>query len=131
MRTVMEVELMSLGKTNSVKRILTALTLSAVLASPAWSGFINNKSGWDDLLPIQKSSYAMGMLDGSVKLTVKDSNREMDLKLHYEQCVIRMKFNSGDIAELINTMYRNDVGKWSEAPHTVLLQGLYKMCGSP
>ena len=65
-----------------MKRILTAITLSAVLASPAWSGFINNKSGWDDLLPIQKSSYAMGMLDGYVKLTVKDSNREMDLKLH-------------------------------------------------
>lgn len=30
---------MSLGKTNSVKRILTALTLSAVLASPAWSEY--------------------------------------------------------------------------------------------
>ena len=41
MRTVTVVELMSLGKTNSVKRILTALTLSAVLASPAWSAMFS------------------------------------------------------------------------------------------
>ena len=43
-----------------MKRILTALTLSAVLASPAWS---LNKQFWDSMRPDQQAIYLVGALD--------------------------------------------------------------------
>ena len=33
-----------------------------------------------------------------------------------------------DLAELIDTMYRNDVALWSKPPQNVLHRGLLKMC---
>ena len=46
-----------------MKRTLTALTLSAVIASPAWSVYINNKQAWDDLGLVTQYGYAMGAFD--------------------------------------------------------------------
>ena len=64
-----------------MKRILTALTLSAVLASPAWSGFTNNKSEWDKLLSSHQIGYVMGVVDEMITPFVGETRSDKQFKL--------------------------------------------------
>ena len=114
-----------------MKRILTVLTLSAVLASPAWSGFINNKSDWDSLGSQSKAIYAIGAHDSVTEHDAGDSNLTTKLRRHRVSCVINNGLNGFKLAELIDSVYRSDVSTWSVPPNVVMNFGLAKMCGSP
>ena len=113
-----------------MKRIITALTLSAALASPAWSGFIDQKTTWDDMSPTQRLGYVQGMFDVHTQLFLGDNKEWEDVKKRNFQCVLDAKMTAKDLVELIDTMYRNDVAIWKDPPRNVLLKGLHKMCGS-
>ena len=112
-----------------MKRILTALTLSAVLASPAWSGFIDQKTTWDNMSPIQRLGYIQGVFDMHTQYMAEDNQTWYEIKKHRFDCVLKMKMTAEDLVDLVDTMYRNDVTIWQAPPKLVLLQGLYKMCG--
>ena len=112
-----------------MKRILTALTLSALLVSPAWSGFIDEKATWGDMSRVQKLGYVQGLFDMHI-VTLKGDNKEWEkVKERNFKCVLDAKMKADDLVELIDTMYRNDVAIWNNPPLSALLQGLHKMCG--
>ena len=115
-----------------MKRILTALTLSAALATPAWSdSFIANKQNWDDLGFAQQVGYAMGAFDQQHMVYDNDPRRLREMRKARRQCVVNAELNSHDLVELINTSYKNDVSTWKFPPNVVLLQSVMKMCSSP
>ena len=115
-----------------MKRILTALTLSAALASPAWSdSFIANKQKWDDLDFAQQVGYAMGAFDQQHIVYNNDPRRLQEIRKARRECVANAELNSHDLVELINTSYKNDISTWKLPPNLVLLQSVMKMCSSP
>ena len=113
-----------------MKHIL--LTISLIFGATATSaGFINTKTAWDDLSNQAKQGYAMGAYDEHIMISTSDDNTLIKVKTHRHNCIVRMGFGSNDMVELINTVYRNDVSKWKLPPHTVMVQGLYELCGLP
>ena len=115
-----------------MKRILIALTLSTVLASPAWSGsWIANKQQWDDLNFAQQVGYAMGAFDQQHMVYDNDPKRLQEMRQARRVCVANAELNPHDLVELINTSYKNDVSTWNLPPNLVLLQSVIKMCSSP
>ena len=111
-----------------MKRILTALTLSAALASPAWSAFFQNKQDWDKLSPPQQMAYAVGAFDQMVQRYSGDTQAHLNDKDVKYQCVKDGGLTVSAMADLINTMYRNNVDLWGKSPNVVLNQGLNEMC---
>lgn len=115
-----------------MKRVLTVLTLSAVLASPAWSdSFIANKQKRDDLDFAQQVGYAMGAFDQQHIVYDNDPRRLQEMRKARRECVANAELNSHDLVELINTSYKNDISTWKLPPNLVLLQYVMKMCSSP
>ena len=113
-----------------MKQIL--LTISLIFGATAVSaGFMNTKTEWDDLSNQAKQGYAMGAYDEHISLSTTDDNATIKMKIHRQECVRKIGFDSNDMVELINTVYRNDVSKWKLAPNTVMIQGLYELCGLP
>lgn len=119
---------MSLGEISSVKRIITALTLSAVLASPAWSAYLQNKQQWDELLPTQQMAYAIGVYDQLTQRYTSDTKAQLADKERKSQCARDAGLTIRGMADLINTMYRNNVDLWGQPPNIALYQGLNEMC---
>ena len=111
-----------------MKRILTALTLSAVLASPAWSNYINNKYEWDDLPPVAKSAYAMGVFDESITELGLDHELVSKHRRAKSKCVVSNKMTPKDLVDIIDATYRNDVSLWSKPPDNILHIGLLRAC---
>jgi hypothetical protein len=103
----------------------------SVLTTSAWAGFKNNKTGWDGMSVSEKLGYVMGFFDEHTSLSTWDSQAVMDLKLHRQNCLIDMNMNSQGLVDLVDTMYRNDVGIWKHPPFVALIQGLHEMCGEP
>ena len=115
-----------------MKQAAIALTLAAVLAAPVWSdSFIANKQQWDDLDFAQQVGYAMGAFAEQHILYDTDTSREEEKKKARRKCVANAGFTSGDLVELINTSYKNDVSTWNLPPNLVMLQSVVKMCSSP
>ena len=112
-----------------MKRILTALTLSAVLASPAWSEYIDSKQAWDNLSPATQYGYAMGAYDEMFKLFEDDSATLRRSNQRIQRCLYDAQLTSANLAELINTTYRNDVSPWRIPPSVVLNMAVFKFCG--
>ena len=111
-----------------ITRFITALTLSAVLASPAWTAYIYNKQTWDDLGLATQYGYAMGAYDEMITLFSDDNASSTTNKQRTEQCIYDAKLTSADLVDLINTAYSNDISIWKFSPNIVLRQALYKYC---
>ena len=114
-----------------MKRILTSTALSFALASTAWAGFINHKTDWDSMPPLQKIGYVQGVFDEQTMLLTSDDEEVIRLKKHRSACVANMGMTPQGLIELIDTTYRNDVSIWRFPPNIALIAGLYKMCGEP
>ena len=111
-----------------MKRILTPLTLSAAPACPAWSAFLMNKQEWDKLLPAEQMAYAIGVYDQLTQHYLTDTKAQRYDKAHKSQCSRDAGLTVRGMADLINTMYRNNVDLWGKSPNVVLDQGLNEMC---
>ena len=79
----------------------------------------------------EKLGYVMGFFDEYTAISTLDSHEMIVLKQQRLNCVVDMNMNSQGLVDLVDTMYRNDVGIWKHPPHIALIQGLYKMCGDP
>jgi len=112
-----------------MKHTLVALNLSAVLTTPAWSEYINNKQAWDNLSPAIQYGYAMGAYDEMFRLFQDDSETVRRSKLRIDRCVYDAQLSSADLADLINTTYRNDISIWKLPPSVVLTMAVFKYCG--
>jgi len=112
-----------------VKYFILFVLLS--VSSPIWAGFVNNKTDWDGMSYSQKLGYVQGAFDEHTLLSTQDSDEMTALKEHRMNCVVDMRMSSAGMVELIDNMYRNDVGIWQYSPNIAMIQGLYKMCGMP
>ena len=112
-----------------MKRILTAFTLSAVLASPAWSAYVLNKQDWDDLRPATQYGYAMGAYGEMFTLYTDDSAGLDRNKRRIKRCIYDAQLTAADLVDLINTAYRNDISIWKMPPNIVLNIAIDEYCG--
>jgi hypothetical protein len=111
-----------------MKRILSALTLSAVLASPAWSGFTNNKSEWDELLPAHQVGFVIGVVDQMITPFGGETRSDKQYRLKTHTCLSEASLSPDGLREMIDTMYRNDVSSWSTSPYIMLRRGIEELC---
>ena len=101
------------------------------LATTASAGFIDNKTLWDNMSPLQKTGYVQGVFDYYTVHLVSDSQETRNLKDHRYRCVVDMKMTAQGMVDLVNTVYQNDISIWREPPWFALINGIIKMCGKP
>ena len=111
-----------------MRRTLISIAWFSLMTLPSFAGFINNKTQWDSLPADAKAVYAMGLFDESVTVLGLDHEVVSGIRNGKNSCAYNNDMSGPDLAELIDTMYRNDVALWSKPPQNVLHRGLLKMC---
>lgn len=86
-----------------MKRILTSLTLSAVLASPAWP---LNKQFWDSMRPDQQAIYLVGALD--LMLTGEPDQPPSRLRNGMLKCYLQERFTAELMRNLVLQSYERN-----------------------
>jgi hypothetical protein len=97
-----------------------------LFTSPAFAGFLETKSRWDDVSEQGKHGYVMGYFDGFSSKVLNDDDMNA-YKEDLENCVSELGLLAPDFIEIIEKGYE-DLENWSKRPSSLLLDGLRSVC---
>ena len=110
-------------------RAILVATIAVLMATPAWAGYVENRTQWNALDAQRKADYSMGLFDGLAQVSPTDRVGIAHFRARSE-CVTALGITSSDLALLIDEGYAADAGTWSLGPLAILLRQTNRVCRS-
>lgn len=112
-------------------RLFTVMVITLLFTSPVYAGFVNHQEDWNELSTSQKHGYVMGVFDRLTSLSTTDDSSTIALKEYRKECMIRLRFDTADLIQMINGIYATDKTVVWDPPHIALLRAMNMFCGLP
>lgn len=106
-------------------RAIIICLLAAAVATPAFAGYISNRTQWN-ALGSAKQDYAAGLLDGMYMTWTEDDAQAANIQ-GTENCLSELGISGRDLADLIDRGYA-DPSSWGKSPLLIMSTQVGRMC---